>query len=438
MATFSYTAKDKKGAKVEGTMDADARTAVVSRLQQMGYFPIAINQVVKKGGKVVAAAPANSAPARNSTTAAPKAGASKSEPAAPAKQFSFRRGVKTADLANFNRQLADLIGAGIQLVKGLAILAKQTETEELRVIIHGILDDVQGGTTFADSLGKYPAVFSKLYVAMVKSGEAGGMLDEVLQRLADYSEQEEVLRGKIKSALAYPAVMIVAGSGAVAVMIGFVIPKITDTFKRLDQALPAITQLLITLSDGFRDYWLFILAGGAALGFVFYQFISSAEGRMAWDRLSLKLPVMGPLTQKRQVARFTRTLGSLLRNGVSILSALDIVREVVDNGMVRIEVDRVIGEITQGSSIAQPLRESQIFPAVAVNMIAIGEETGRLPEVLLRISESYEVQAERQVRTLTSLIEPLIIVVMGMIVGFIVIAMLLPIFSLDPSGGGRK
>ncbi|MCC6547046.1 type II secretion system F family protein [Candidatus Sumerlaeota bacterium] len=448
MPTFVYTAKDQKGSLVEGTMEADGRNAVVARLQQMGYFPVRINVGVKKGGKIVAeqaAAPPASPPvavsrASTSKTAIPKLNGVAAPSTAPAEpragfRFSFMESkVSTSDVANFNRQLADLIGAGIPLVKALGILQRQTTNEKLKQVIVDVLDDVQEGATFAEALKKHPRVFSKLYVAMVRSGEAGGMLQEVLNRLADFSENEENLRGKVKAALAYPVVMIAAGSVAVFVMFSYVIPKITATFEQLGQTLPTMTQILIMISHWFSDYWWAILMGIVLVVIGFFQFTTSREGRLMWHRLQLRLPLMGPLVQKRECARFTRTLGSLLKNGVSILMALDIVREVVDNSIVKAEVDKVVEAITQGSSIAQPLAGSQVFPSVAVNMIAIGEETGRLPEVLLRVSESFEIQVERQVRTMTSLIEPLIICVMGVVVAFIVISMLLPIFSLDPTG----
>ncbi len=438
MATFNYKAKDVKGAIVEGTMDADGRGAVVTRLQQMGFFPIAITG---GGGATPKRAEAPKAAAKPTAGPARKGAATRvAAPGGAKKGFDGlfkRRGIGTPEIAALNRQVADLIGAGIPLVKALAIIQRQTENEKLKEIITQILDDVQSGSTFADSLKKHPTVFSKLYVAMVKSGEAGGMLDEVLNRLADMSESEEQLRGKVKAALAYPAVMVFAGSGAIFVMFSYVIPKITGTFEQLGQALPGPTQLLITISHFTQHYWyvilllIVVLVGGAM------QFLNTVEGRSMWHSAQLRIPVIGPLIQKREVARFTRTLGSLLRNGVSILSALDIVREVLDNTVFKAEVHNVIEEITQGSSVAKPLSGSNVFPAIAVNMIAIGEETGRLPEVLLRISDSFEAQVDRSVRAMTSLIEPLIIVVMGLIVGFIVIAMMLPIFSLDPSGGGK-
>jgi type II secretory pathway component PulF len=460
MPTFAYTAKDKKGARVEGTIDAEGRSAVVTRLQQMGYFPIKIEQTTKAAAAATKPAPAKppaskaSAPARPAvsntrTTVARKpadvqkaAGGGGGSPSVQGQQKSLvqawrSRRVTMGDVAALNRQLADLIGAGIPLVKALALIVRQIPNEKLQVIVMQILDDVQGGSTFADALGRHPQIFSKLYVAMVRSGEAGGMLDSVLERLADFSEQEEQLRGKIKSALAYPVVMILAGSVAIGVMFGFVIPKITATFSQLGQSLPAITVLLIKISDAVQNYW---WAMGVALvvGVAgFWQYTSSGPGLAWWHSMQLRMPLMGTIVQKREVARFTRTLGSLLKNGVSILVALDIVREVVTNSVVRSEVDGVIDRITQGATLAEPMRQSRVFPPLAVNMISIGEETGRLPEVLLRVSESYETQVERTVRTLTSLIEPLIIVAMGVIVGFIVIAMLLPIFSLDPSGASR-
>ncbi|MEO8377543.1 MAG: type II secretion system F family protein [Candidatus Sumerlaeota bacterium] len=455
MPTFVYTAKDQKGSLVEGTMEADGRNAVVTRLQQMGYFPVRINTGIKKGGKIVAdqaaaPTPTHAAPppspasrASNSKTSVPKLNSSAAVPIPPTDpvekrqgfNFSFLEGkVSTGDVANFNRQVADLIGAGIPLVKALAILQRQTTNEKLKQVIIDVLDDVQEGATFAESLKRHPRVFSKLYVAMVRSGEAGGMLQEVLNRLADFSENEETLKGKVKAALAYPAVMIAAGSVAVFVMFSYVIPKITSTFEQLGQSLPTMTQILIMISHWFSDYWWALIGGVFLLAIGFFQFTTSREGRVIWHRLQLRLPLIGPLVQKRECARFTRTLGSLLKNGVSILMALDIVREVVDNSIVKAEVDKVVDAITQGSSIAQPLAGSLVFPAVAVNMIAIGEETGRLPEVLLRVGESFEVQVERQVRTMTSLIEPIIICVMGVVVAFIVISMLLPIFSLDPTG----
>jgi type II secretion system protein F len=443
MPPFSYKAKDKTGKVVTGTIDADARGSVISRLQQMGYYPISIEAGGRKVvAKAEAATPAPAAkmpklPSLGRKGAKPGEKARDATPsptkAAAAPGGGRRRRIKTADIATFNRQLADLLGAGIALVKALTILTRQTANESLRDVILEVNSDVQGGATFADALSRHPKNFSKLYVAMVRSGEAGGMLDEVLARLADFSEQEEALKGRIISALAYPAVMIVAGFGAVIVMFAYVVPKIVATFTQLNQTLPAITQLLISISSFVQNYWFFVIGALGAGGFAFWQFTRSERGLLLWHETQLKLPIFGSVIQKREVARFARTLGSLIKNGVPILTALGITREVVNNTLVRAEVEKITEELTQGASIAEPLKNSKVFPSVTVNMLAVGEETGQLPQVLLRISDSFEMEVDRQVKTLTSLIEPLIIVVMGLVVGFIVIAMLVPIFTLDPT-----
>jgi len=523
MPHFTYKAKDKSGSPVEGSMDAENRAAVTSRLQAMGYFPIKIDQkgasgsrqpgatkttTSKKldagpsklmpklsglmGGGGSATKEATPAPSRvsMSKTAVPKMGGSLSKAAvpklggtvalgggslsgttrklsatdlkkqdagkAPAKAptkskpaadkggatagfdlaalLSGKKPIKSAELASFNRQMADLLGAGVPLVKALTIMGKQAGSESLSEVVNTINADVQDGATFADALAKHPKVFSKLYVAMVRSGEAGGMLDEVLKRLADFSEQEEQLKGKVKSALAYPMVMIIAGSGAVLVLFTYVVPKIVGVFDQLNQTLPVMTQLLITISDFLAGYWYIAIGAVMLMTAGFLKYISTPDGELRWHTFQLKIPIFGDLVAKREVARFSRTLGSLLKNGVSILQALNITRDVLNNVIAKNEVDSVIEEITQGESIAVPLKNSRIFPPVTINMMAVGEETGQLENVLLRISDSYEMEVERRIRTLTSLIEPLIIVAMAFVVGFIVIAMLLPIFSLDPSG----
>lgn len=474
MPSFAYKAKDSSGASVEGVIEADARASVVARLQQMGYYPISIEQggprqapKATNGASTKAApAPAAQAPAaarpaaggglrirggrirKGSAPAKPaaKAPAAKAAPAkaaakaaAPAaKQGGMarrRRGIRAADIAAFNRQMSDLLTAGVALVKALTILQKQTMNEELYQVIYDVNSEVQGGATFADALARHPKVFSKLYVAMVRSGEAGGMLPEVLERLADFSETEEQLKGRVKSALAYPVVMVVAGGAAVFIMFSYVVPKIVSTFEELNQTLPAITQVLISISKFTEAYWPFLIGGVAALVAAIWQFLRTEDGAAIWHRRQLVLPIFGDLVRKREVARFSRTLGSLLKNGVPILTALNITKEVANNTVVKTEIDHVKDEITQGAGLAAPLRNSAIFPPVTVNMMAVGEETGQLERVLLRISDSFEIEVERKVRTLTALLEPLIICLMGLVVAFIVIAMLLPIFSLDPTGG---
>jgi type II secretion system protein F len=421
MPTFTYKAKDSKGALIQGVMEAEARPAVVARLQTMGLFPLSIEG---GGGRGKAA---GSAAAKTSSGGA----------MGQARHLlqSGQRRIRTSDMSSFNRQMADLLGAGIPLVKALSILVVQTPNERLREILSEINSDVQGGDTFATALSKHPRIFNPLYVAMVRAGEAGGMLDAVLQRLADFSEQEEALKGKIKSALAYPVVMIVAGIGAVIVMMTVVIPKIVKIFQDLNQALPTPTKILIASSDFLTQYW-WLVAGILAVAWSgFWRFIKTAEGRRYWHRIQLQMPLLGIIIRKKEVARFSRTLGALLHNGVPILSALDIVKEVALNVWVKSEVDKIVDNVTQGAGVAKALKGGMIFPPVVVSMINIGEETGRLDEVLRKVADSFEIEVDRSVKTMTSLIEPLIIVFMAFLVGFIVISMLLPIFTLDPTAG---
>lgn len=406
MPLFSYKAKDPSGQIIAGTLEAESVSLVTSRLQAMGYFPVAIENETQR---------------KKSRSSAIR---------------SFGGKVRVNDLATFNRQLADLLASGIPLVRALGVIQNQTTNPTLTEVITQITQDVSGGDSLAVAMGKHPRVFSKLHCAMVKSGEAGGMLDTILTRLADFAEQEAELRGKIKSALAYPMVMVVAGIGAVIIMMTVVMPKITRIYTEMGQTLPWPTQMLITANELLQGYWYIGLAVAAAVGTALWRAAKTPEGRRAIDTTVIRIPILGPLIVKKEVSNFARTLGSLLHNGVSILPALEITHEVLGNRVVADEVAKIPQNVTQGEGIAAPLKTSPVFPPVVVNMIAIGEETGRLDDVLLKVARSYDMEVDRQMKTLTSLIEPLIILAMGIVVGFIVVAMLLPIFSIDPSAGG--
>lgn len=410
MPYFTYKAKDSKGELINGTLEADSQSTVISRLQTMGYFPLEI-------------------------VGAPE----DEEPKALGERF--RRlvrtsgKIKTNDLTIFYRQMSDLVSAGVPLVKSLGIVKTQSDNDALRRLLSKVDQDVQGGDTFARALGRHPQAFDKLSVAMVRAGEAGGLLEETLDRLADFAEQEEEVRGRVRSALAYPVIMIIAGGLAVGVLVTFVIPRIVTIFEDLQQTLPLMTQILIGVTDFLSTFWLLVLGAGFAAAALARRYVSTEAGRIVFHRALLKIPVLGEVILKREIARFTRTLGSLVRNGVPILNALDIASEVLTNVIIREEIARIPEGITQGAGMAGTLRGSQFFPPVVINMIAIGEETGNLHSVLLKVASSYEVQVDRSVKTLTSIIEPLIILVMGLLVGFIVISMLLPIFELDPTKG---
>jgi type II secretion system protein F len=401
---FSYKAKDPTGQTVNGTLEAESSTVAVSRLQQMGFFPLNVQDA-----KAAAAEAGKSAIGGNRA-----------------------KKVKINDMATFNRQLADLLSSGIPLVKALSVIQNQTTNPTLVEVIVQITQDVSGGDSLAGAMSKHPKIFSKLYVAMVRSGEAGGLLDQVLQRLADFAESEAETRSKIKSALAYPVVMVLAGTGAVITLMTVVMPKILKIYSDLNQTLPTTTQMLIWLSDSMRSYWYFFVGGLIALVIGARRTLATTEGKRAFDAFVVKIPVLGPMIVKKEIANFARTLGSLLHNGVSILAALEITIEVLTNRTVQDEVATIPVNVTQGEGIAAPLRKSKVFPPVVVNMMAIGEETGRLDDVLMKIARSYDTEVDRAMKTLTSLLEPMVILVMGMIVGFIVISMLLPIFSIDP------
>lgn len=405
MATYAYKAKDGKGGQISGVIEADNPSMVAGRLQSMGYFPVSIDETASK------------------------------DEVDGLQRLLGRGRIKKSDIVEFNRQMADLISSGIQLVKGLAIVSSQTHNPAMKRLVERLREDVAGGATLADAMASHPRVFGALSVAMVRAGETGGMLDQVLQRLADFSEAQEEVRSKIKSALAYPAIMCVAGSAAIAVLVVVVIPKISGMFSDLDQALPWQTQALMGFSEFLSKYYPIIglaLAGGIL---ALVQASRTDSGGKMLSAVALRTPVLGTVILKREVASFARTLGELIRNGVPILTAFGIAQRVLRNRIIAEEVGRAPEAISQGSSVATALNESKRLPPVVINMVAIGEETGHLPEALLKVAASYEVQVDRAVKTLTSLVEPLIILVMGVIVGAIVIAGLLPIFSIDPTAG---
>lgn len=407
MPQFSYKAKDRKGQIINGQLEAETRQAAGARLQSMGYFPVDIREVdAADAGGAFAALTGGHA-----------------------------RRIRNSDLADLYRQMSDLIGAGVPLVKALSIVKNQTPNPALAAILAQVVNDVQEGETFAGALEKHPKQFNKLNVALVRAGEAGGLLDQTLARVADYSESQEELRSKIRSAMAYPMIMVSVGAIAVTVLLTYVMPRVITIFEQLEQDLPFITSSLLWLVEFVGAYKYILLGTIAITAAVMFKLLKTDQGSYKFHQLLLKLPKVGMLITKREVAAFARTLGSLLHNGVPILSSLSIAAEVATIRPIREEIEKIPDSITQGSGIATSLRGSTLFPPLVVNMVAVGEETGHLPDVLLRVAASYENQVDRDVKTLTSFIEPVIILGLGLIVGYIVFAMLLPIFSIDPTKG---
>jgi general secretion pathway protein F len=345
--------------------------------------------------------------------------------------LAFLRQPRTADVAVMTRQLATLVRAGVPLLDSIAALTDQVENEQLVRILRTIRESLNEGTSFAKSLEQHPKAFPALYVNMVAAGEASGTLEAVLERLADFMEGQTRLRGKVTSALAYPLLMAGVGVIMVSVMMIGVVPKVTTVFDNLGQTLPWYTRLLIFVSDGVAAYW-WLLAGLIAIAiYVFRRWKKTPAGRLRWDTFRLKMPLFGRLTLLVAVARFTRTLSTLLASGVQLLQAMEIGRHVLENAHLQAVIADAIGSIRGGQSIAEPLKKSGAFPPMVTHMIAIGEKSGQLEAMLENVSRAYETDVETRVQTLTSLLEPLMIVVLGVVVAFIALAILMPLIQMN-------
>jgi type IV pilus assembly protein PilC len=339
-------------------------------------------------------------------------------------------GVKTKDLAIFTRQFATMINAGLPLVQCLDTLSKQTTKPVFKDVISKVMKDVEGGGTLAESLGKHKAAFSDLYVHMVAAGEAGGILDVILQRLATFLEKMDALKRKVKTAMTYPTVVMTVAIGATIFMLVFIIPTFAKMFKDFGGVLPMPTRIVLGVSDFLRSQWWMLVGMIVGTVFAFKRYVATEKGRLKVDGILLNFPAIGDILRKASVARFTRTLGTLISSGVPILEGLTITAKTAGNMVVHNAVLATRASISEGETIAEPLRQSGVFPPMVVQMIAIGEETGALDEMLNKIADFYEDEVDSSVEALTSIIEPVMIVFMGGVVGAMVIAMYLPIFKM--------
>ena len=398
--TFAYKVKDRSGHLVEGKLEADSAQLVVGKLRSMGYVPIEIEQ--------------QSSASLSRDLSIP---------------FLANR-VKLKDVAVFSRQFATMINSGLTLLRALAILAEQSESRALSEIASQVRTDVESGASLSAALAKHPKAFNRLYVSMVKAGEIGGVLDSVLLRLADTIEKQVELRRKIKSAMTYPVVVGALVLLIVTAMLLFIIPMFKNLYAELGGTLPLPTQVLLAISSVFRKLWYIVLGSEIGAAFGFRRWIATDGGRQRWDALKLRAPVFGGLVRKGALARFSRTLSALVRSGVPILEALDIVADTAGNHVVSVAVRDTQDGVKQGEPIAGRLTNHAVFPAMVVQMMAVGEETGALDEMLDRIADFYDQEVEATVNALTSLIEPLLIVVMGAAVGGMVIALYMPMFNI--------
>lgn len=402
MGTFRYIATDPAARTIEGSVEAADERTVVGELRRGGYYPIRIEQ--------------HDTQESNSVLGRVRA---------------FARWPTQHDVLNFTQQFHSLLEAGLEVDRSLAILSELAESRRMREIIRAILSDVQGGRSLADSLAKHPKIFSRLYVHMVKAGEAGGVIELVLGRLAAFMESAKAIRDEILSALLYPSLVMTVGAGAVVVLLNFVIPRFATMFAESGDLLPPSTRLLLAISAFTTDYW-WVLLGVSGLAVVgVHGYIQTETGRGMWDRVKLRLPVFGRLIREREVARFARMLGTLLQSGVPVLIALGIVTETVTNVVLAQALPRVRDGVKRGEGIAGPLKACGIFPPLAVHMATVGEEVGRLEEMLLRVADVYDTHVKTSIKRLLSLVEPVMILSLGVIVGFIVVSMLLAIFSMS-------
>lgn len=343
----------------------------------------------------------------------------------------FFNRVNVNDIAIMTRQLATLTRAKIPLFEGLTALIDQVEKDPLKRALTNVRDQVREGTSFADALAEHPKIFEDMYVNMVRVGEASGTLEAVLSRLTEFIDKQAKLRGKVTSALAYPILMIIIAVILISVLMVAVVPKVTGIFANMGKALPWYTSLLIGVSNFTADFWWLILLALGAGYYFFRRWRNTEEGRMKWDRFVLKVPVFGKLVQKVAISRFTRTLATLLDAGVTLLKAMNITRDVLGNAALKQVVEEAANSIREGQSIAEPLKASGRFPPMVIHMIAIGERSGQLEEMLENIAEAYDAEVDNSVQMLTSLLEPLIIVVMGAAVAFIAMSILFPLIQMS-------
>jgi general secretion pathway protein F len=406
MPVFEYKGLTEAGKAIRGVRDADTAKTLRGLLRKEGVF---LTEVVSEKEAGAAAA--------------------KSREVSVAKFLTSR--VSTTDVAIMTRQLAVLIGAGVALVEALSALQEQVDHERLKLIVSQVKTRVNEGASLADAMAQHPRAFTTLYVNMIRAGESSGALDVVLVRLADFTESQARLKSKIVGTLTYPAVMMVIGSVIMGVLLTVVVPKVTKIFEDNRITLPLTTRTLIGLSNFARDYWWFLVL---LIGFSIWSFLrwkKTKAGRLRWDRLTLTAPIFGKLIRMIAIARFSRTLATLLKSGVPLLSAMDIVRNIVDNAVLSDIIEKSCESIREGESIAAPLKRSGEFPPLVYHMIAIGERSGQLEEMLVNVANAYETQVDVRITALTSLLEPVMIVAMGGGVAFVVFSILMPILQLN-------
>ena len=402
MALFRYKAVNTHGAFSEGQLDASDSRAVVYRLQSMGLIPVSIEE------------PAGHRAARSKTI--------------------YLQRVTRRDVLFFTEELSTLTHAGLPLDRSLSVAAELASKPALRAVIHEVLKQIKAGKSLAESLAAHPRHFSRLYVNMVRAGEAGGVLDAILSRLVEFERSADELRSYLISALIYPVLLTGVGATSIGILLYFVIPKFASIFQEMGAAIPPATMVMLWLSKMTQTYWWIALASIAAIIVAFRYTIATPWGRRAWDVLKLKLPGLGVITLKMEMARFARTLGTLLSGAVPLIAGVRIVQDIANNTIVAEAISKIADGAKRGEGVSRPMREAGVFPGLAIHLVEVGEETGRLDTMLLQVADVYEKDVKTSIKALTSVFEPAIILVMGIIVGTVVLSMLMAIFSINEIG----
>ena len=408
MPVYEYTAIDTSGKTRKGIIDADNPRVARQKLRSGGIYPTHLDEA--------------------------HAGEREQERGQERRRFKFTfpvRRVGRAELVSITRQLTTLLTAGLPLVAALTGVLEQVKRTAVRKVLSRVRERVNEGLSLAAALREHPSVFPSVYTAMVLAGESSGTLEIVMERLADFGEQQLSLQRKIRSTLAYPVLMLIVGLGVVFFLMTYVIPKVTQIFLDMKQALPIPTILLIQVSEFLQRFWPLLIIVGILIWLLLRYYVRTEKGRRNYHRFQLRSPVVGEIVQKVAIARITRTLGTLLDNGVPLLSALEIVRTMVDNVILARAVDEARQEISEGTSLTAPLARGGVFPPTVIQMISVGEQSGNLEAMLIKTAEALEGEVESRVTTLTSLLEPVMILALGAVVGFVVLAVLLPIFEMS-------
>jgi len=432
MPKYSYVALDAHGKETKGTIEVASQNEAIGRVKEMGFFPTKIVESEKPQEKT--------ARKKTKSAAKPAGGKKRRSLDIQIKIPGLTGGVKPKVLTTFTRQLATLVDAGLPLLRGLRVLEKQERSATLRGILGELALAIEGGSTFSEALAQHPKVFNRLFVNMVKAGELGGVLEVVLKRLAEFSEKAQKIKGKVKAAMFYPIAVLIVATGIMILLLTFVIPRFQGVFEGMGVTMPKFTLFVLAVSAAVKDHFFVTSMCVGAFVVAFLLIIRTKFGRLVWDKFKLKVPVLGPVISKVAIARFTRTLGTLVSSGVPILQALTIVKETAGNVIIANAVGQVHESVKEGETITAPLEGSGVFPPMVVSMVDVGEQTGALPEMLLRIADNYDEEVDNAVSAMTSLLEPIMIIFLAVVVGSIVIAMFLPLIAminnLSGSGGG--